>query len=169
MTTSLNLRVLPIALLFLVGCERTVIMAPIGNFYDEHAHRELTLDQMTTAIKSGAVNAGWRIGPTSNNQILAIYRIRKHTVIVTIDYSSDGYSIVYRNSFYIFFFFFCYDNVARPTITTGGDSCPDGAAPTFIHKNYNEWVQKLNNYIKGALRYSRYIKGSAVHNGGNLQ
>ena len=85
----------------------------------------------------------------------AIYRIRKHTVVVMIDYSTDSYSIRYANSFHMKVK--CekqLDARIQPTVTTGDDPCPGGAAPTFIHTKYNEWVRNLNNAIKSALTYS---------------
>ena len=152
MNMSFRIRGLSIAFLFLVGCEGT--MAPIVDIYDKHPNSELTLEQTTNAIKVAAVAAGWLVEPISENQMRAIYRIRKHTVIVMIDYSTDDYSIRYDSSFHMKVK--CeaqLDPRIQPTVTSGDDSCPGGAAPTFIHKNYNAWVGNLNNAIKSTLTY----------------
>lgn len=152
MNMSFRIRGLSIAFLFLVGCGGT--MAPIADIHNEHPNRGVTLEQTTKAIKVGAVAAGWLVEPISDNQMRAIYRIRKHTVIVMIDYSTDDYSIRYDSSFHMKVK--CeaqLDPRIQPTVTSGDDSCPGGAAPTFIHKNYNAWVRNLNNAIKSALTY----------------
>jgi len=126
-------------------------MAPIDNFYDERAIREVSLEQMAKAVESGAINAGWKVESISDDQALAAYRFRNHTVIVTIDFSPDSYSIVYRNSFHMKVMCSGADSWSAPTVTTGADPCPDGAAPRLIHKEYNEWVRKLNNSIQSAI------------------
>ena len=129
-------------------------MAPIADFHDVPTNRELTLNQIATAIRTGAEDAGWRSERISDSQMLASYRLRNHTVIVTIDYSSDDYSIVYRNSFYMKVVCPKHHPTALPTVTTGDDPCPDGAAPRLIHRRYNDWVQKLNNSIRIAIALS---------------
>ena len=153
MNLEFRIRGLSIAFLFLVGCGGT--MAPIADIHDEHPNRGLTLEQTTKAIKLGAATAGWNIEPISDNQIRAIYRIRQHQVTVMIDYSTDSYTIRYANSVHMKVK--CgkeNDPTKAPTVTAGDHPCPGGVAPTFIHPKYNEWVQKLNNGIKGALAYS---------------
>ena len=144
---------LTMAFLFLVGCPGT--MVPIADIHDENPDRGLSLEQTTKAIKLGAATAGWDIQPISDNQMRAIYRVRRHKVIVMIDYSTDSYTIRYASSVHMKVK--CgkeNDPTKAPTVTAGDHPCPGGVAPTFIHPKYNEWVQNLHNAIKGALTYS---------------
>jgi hypothetical protein len=144
---------LSIACLFLVGCSGTLI--PIADIHDENPDRGLTLEETTKAIKLGAATAGWNIEPISDNQIRAIYRIRKHQVTVMIDYSTDSYTIRYANSVHMKVKCGKQNDPTKPPQVTDGDHpCPGGVAPTFIHPKYSEWVQNLNNAIRGALTYS---------------
>ena len=150
MITSLRILALSIISLSLVGCAGT--MAPIVNFDDEPTHRELTLEQTTKGIKLGADAAGWLVEPISENQMRATKYTRSHTVIVMIDYTADSYSINYDSSYHMKVK--CeaqLDPKKSYMVTNGASPCPGGAPPTFIHKNYNAWVQQLNHAISAGL------------------
>jgi hypothetical protein len=118
--------------------------------------RNITLSSMATAIESGARRAQWRTRKISDNEILALYKYRNHRVIVGIVFSSDRYSIVYRNSLNMKIV--CSadstvqaQSVAHRVVTTGLDPCPNGAIPEYIHEKYNEWVKQLDQKIYGAI------------------
>lgn len=150
MTTSMRISALSIVCIFLVGCAGT--MVPIANFYDEPVPGELTLEQTTKGIKVGAAAAGWLVTPVSDNRMRATYRIRVHTVIVMIDYTADSYSINYDSSYQMKIK--CEAQLDPKTpymVTNGATACPGGAPPTYIHKNYNQWVQQLNHAIRAGL------------------
>ena len=118
--------------------------------------RSITLSNMATAIGSGARRAQWRTRKLSENEILAMYKYRNHRVIVDIVFSSDKYSIVYRNSLNMKVV--CSadspvlaQSVAHRVVTNGVDPCPNGAIPEYIHEKYNEWVKQLDQKIYGAI------------------
>lgn len=138
-----------VIMILLAGCEGR--MAPIENFIDEPAIIEVSLEQMAKAVETGAVGAGWRIEPISDVQTLAAYQFRNHTVVVTIDFSPDSYSIVYRNSFHMKVMCSGHDSWGAAIVTDGNEPCPNDAAPTMIHMEYNTWVRKLNDSIQRAI------------------
>ena len=149
MNTSLRVWVLAIVLLSLVGCQSGMI--PITSFHDQHINSELSQDQFRKAIKVGAITAGWRVDEVSDSQMLVTYQIRVHTVVVSIDYSADDYSIQYKNS--IQMKVRCgavYDATEPAMVTTGQSPCPGGAPPTFIHQAYKGWIDELNRAIQAA-------------------
>ena len=91
MNTSKRAWVLAIVFLSLVGCQSGMISMP--SIYGQNINSELSQDQNRKAIKIGAITAGWRVDEVSDTQMLATYQIRGHTVVVSIDYSADDYSI----------------------------------------------------------------------------
>ncbi len=113
----------------------------------------MSQDQNRKAIKIGAISAGWRVDEVSDTQMLATSLVRGHTVVVSIDYSADDYSLQYMSSVYMKVR--CgevYDSAETAKVTKGGSPCPGGAPPTFIHPKYQEWVDELNRGIQAALQ-----------------
>jgi hypothetical protein len=151
MNTSLRVWALIVVLLSLVGCQSGMIK--ISSVDGQNIGSELSQDQIQAAIKLGAVTAGWRVDEVSDNRMLATYRIRGHTVIVAINYSADEYSIQYENS--IQMKVKCgreHDATEPAKVTTGERPCPGGAPPTYIHQNYEDWLEGLNRSIQVALQ-----------------
>ena len=151
MNTSLRVWVLAIVLLSLVGCQSGMVR--ILNIHDQYINSELSQDEVRKAIKVGAISAGWRVDEVSDSQMLATYKIRKHTVVVSIDYSADDYSIQYKSS--IQMKVRCgavYDATEPAKVTTGQSPCPGGAPPTYIHQAYKGWVDGLSRSIEATLQ-----------------
>ena len=144
-----HLLLLSLATLLIYGCSSRI--EPIQNVYDEPATRELTLAEMATAIESGATRAGWRTKSIADDQTLAMYELRNHRVIVTIDFSPDKFSIVYRNSLNMKVICSGRTFASDYVVTTGEDPCPGHAMPEYIHKSYNEWVNELDASIRSAI------------------
>ena len=97
--------------------------------------------------------AGWQIDEVSDSQMLATYKVRGHTVVVSIDYSADDYSIRYKSS--IQMKVKCgvrYDATEPTRLTTGRSPCPGGAPPTFIHQAYKDWLAGLSRSIQATLK-----------------
>ena len=151
MNTSLRVWVLAIALPSLVGC--ALGMIPIPSIRDQPIDSELSPDQIRQAIKVGAAAAGWRVDEVSDSPMLATYQVRGHTVVVSIDYSTDGYSIQYMSSVNMKVRCGAEDDPTKPTkLTTGQSLCPGGAPPTYIHRTYRGWIDRLNRSIQAALQ-----------------
>ncbi len=149
MNTSLRVWVLAIVLLSLVGCQSGMI--PIASIHGQNINSELSQDQNRKAIKIGAITAGWRVDEVSDTQMLATYQIRGHTVVVSIDYSADDYSIQYKSSIQMKVKCGAVYDARKPTMVTNGASpCPGGAPPTYIHQAYKGWIDGLNSAIQAA-------------------
>lgn len=115
--------VLGFALGGMVGC-RT---APIYNVVDAPvvANKEpVTLEDMKKAIIRAGATLGWQMIESGPNNISGTLHLRTHMAKVDIPYTSDYYSIVYEDS----------SNLQY-----------DGK---IIHRNYNGWIQNLDNAIK---------------------
>ncbi len=151
MNNSSSAWMLGLTILMLVGCQSAMISMP--GVHDRKIKAELDQDQVRQAIKVGAKTAGWQVDEVSNNQMFATYRIREHTVVVSIDYSPDEYSIQYQSSIYMKVKCGVRYDATEPTkVTTGPSPCPGGATPTFIHQNYSDWLTALKTSINSTLK-----------------
>lgn len=88
---------------------------------------KLTLAQVQKAIIQSCASKGWEARKAGGNVIIATINVRnKHMAQVEIPFSTTSYSILYKNS----------------------ENLKYDSAESTIHKNYNSWVQNLNNTIK---------------------
>lgn len=79
------------------------------------------------AIVLAAQSLGWRVKEIDNNTLRAAITVRgKHRAEVKITYSQKEYSITYKSS----------------------DNLNYDAQSNTIHRNYNSWVDNLNNSIQ---------------------
>ena len=131
------------------GCSPQIV--ELDDIHDIPIRRNWDVDKVGAAIEKGATRAGWRTKRISDTQILAMYNIRNHRVIVTIVFSAVRYSIEYRNSLNMKIVCSADDDITAqtglPVVTTGDDPCPNGATPQYIHEKYNEWIQQLSQSI----------------------
>lgn len=101
-------------------------MAPLYDNQEVSFGRDLTLAQAETAITRGGNTLGWRTQKVGTKHMKATINVRgKHTAIVDITYDNDSF-VIMRNQ---------TENL-RYDAKTGK-----------IHKNYNSWVQNLENAI----------------------
>ncbi|MGP9803099.1 hypothetical protein [Rheinheimera sp. NSM] len=120
-----------LALILLVSVP-AVTAAPIENITDAPIGHELNIEQIKKAVLLAGSGRGWQMKETTDGQIEAVLNIRKHQAIVRIDYNLHSYSITYV------------------------DSTNLKAKNGQIHKNYNNWVNNLNNDIKKYLQQYAY-------------
>jgi hypothetical protein len=76
---------------------------PIMDFKDipvsESASKPLTAEQVGKAIREAATYEQWEVTQVSDGVLQARYeKESKHVVIVTITYSADKYSVIYKDS-----------------------------------------------------------------------
>lgn len=83
-----------------------------------------TMVDMTKAIVRAGAGLGWLMKEETPGHILATLTLRTHVAIVDVNYDLNAFSIKYRDSTNLNY---------------------DG---TSIHKNYNGWIQNLENAIK---------------------
>jgi hypothetical protein len=88
-----------------------------------------SIGEVGEAIKRAGVGLGWAMREQQPGKIVGTLVLRTHTAVVNIDYDTASYSINYADSSEL-----KYD-----------------AAKGTIHKNYNSWVQNLNNAIRAQL------------------
>ncbi|MCA1804553.1 MAG: hypothetical protein LC646_04225 [Xanthomonadaceae bacterium] len=123
--TSLIILALIITTLLFAGCRsnpvRNVSDAPVS------ASNSIAADQVRDAIIRAGSSLGWSMKADSPGHILATLYIRDHIAIADIHYDANKYSITYNDSTNL--------------------NYKDGN----IHKNYNGWIQNLDNGIKRQL------------------
>ena len=114
----------------------------------------VTLEQVRNAISLAAAANQWEISKSENsNLISAKLLVRgKHTVVVSIPYSTEQFSIKYQSSINMKY------EIAEGSPTTfpgtfghsSSKQVPEGTA--VIHPFYNKWVGILLSSIQAELR-----------------
>ena len=89
--------------------------------------KSLQANQVRQAIIAAGVALGWQVVDATPDVLQGTLRLRDHTAVVEIPYTTSNYSIVFKSGVNL--------------------SEKDGQ----IHKNYNGWVQNLDNRIKAEL------------------
>ncbi len=107
---------------------------PIVDFENQNWVREdgivLPLEKVKIAIQLGLQDKGWNVDEWTDGGLTAKIVVRgKHTVIVTISYSTDYFSLFYKDS----------DNMLY-------EEEKDGTK--VIHKNYSRWAEMLVDSIR---------------------
>ena len=114
----------------MIGCQRVLPVYNIKNApISSVTKTTLTLDHVSQAIIDAGKTLNWKMREVNPGNIIGTLYIRNHAASIDIRYTKHSYSIFYRNSQYLF-----YD----PEDNT-------------IHKNYNLWIQELDNAIRERL------------------
>jgi len=120
-----------------VGCYRGARNPDlVKNFNDINvatsSGKPLQAEQVKQAIVQAGKAKGWTVSTLSDNRLLATINVRgKHTVSVEIPYSSNKYSLLYKDS------------------TNLHHAVCEGHA--YIHPSYNKWVNTLQREIQSKL------------------
>jgi hypothetical protein len=120
LATGGRLATLAIGAAGLAACART---APIYNVSNASFVGHGSMAQRNQQIKRAGAGLGWIMEDVGPNLIRATLNLRTHQALVDIRYDQGGFSMRYANS-------------------TNLDY--DG---TMIHRNYNGWVQRLEQHI----------------------
>ncbi|WP_435103366.1 hypothetical protein [Arhodomonas sp. AD133] len=115
-----------IAVVALGGC-RT---APVHNVTEAPVNtgsQAASMAEVREAIIQAGTKLGWQMNADSPGHIIATLNIRSHMAQVDVNYDTTDYSIEYRDS--------------RNLKYDGNE----------IHKNYNGWIQNLDNNIRQEL------------------
>lgn len=88
-----------------------------------------TLDDVSKAIVRAGVGLGWQMTPQKPGHMQGRLALREHVAVVDIKYDTKSYSIDYKDSTNLNY---------------------DGQKGQ-IHRNYNGWVQRLDNAIRSQL------------------
>ncbi len=108
--------------LFLGACSR---LAPVYEVQHTMSDIHLEASDVRNAILLAAADMGWKINEVYKGDFEAVLRVRSHKAVARIHYTDLTYVIWYKDS----------ENL-RAT--------PDGQ----IHRNYNVWVQRLDQRIQ---------------------
>ena len=106
------------------GCSRT---RPIYNVDDQQVvvpAGEQGAQAIRDAVFAAGLQKGWKMKEVEPGHIVGELIVRQHSASVDIHYDSNSYSIRYKDSKVLMY---------------------DG---TNIHRNYNKWVQLLDQQIK---------------------
>lgn len=85
---------------------------------------DVSMDEVKKAIIRAGGTLGWSMNAVSLGHVIGTLKLRKHVAVVDIKYDTKTYSIMYK------------------------DSTNLGYDGKNIHRNYNGWVQNLNNAIR---------------------
>ena len=87
-----------------------------------------TSDSVRDAILRAGSSLGWQMRPAAPGVIAGSINLRGHSANIDVEYNTRTYNIVYRSS--------------------SGLDAQNGQ----IHKNYNGWIENLNNAIRRELQ-----------------
>lgn len=91
------------------------------------ANKAVSMEDVQKAIVRAGVGLGWQMKPVEPGLIVGTLTLRSHMAMVNIKYDTKKYSITYKDS---------------SNLDYDGNN---------IHKNYNGWVQNLDNGIRSQL------------------
>jgi flagellar capping protein FliD len=114
--------------LLLIACAPTPVQN-VDNAPVNISSSNYDLSDVTKAIHRAGAGLGWQMKEETPGHIVGTLFLRSHMAKIDITYTLDEFSINYRDSTNL-----KYD-----------------AANNSIHKNYNGWIQNLNNAINAQL------------------
>ncbi len=152
MSFSSRLLILLFGAVIVAGCAGTVPMIALFEVKSSHVlKKSLSDEQIKESIIEGATNAGWVTQDIGNNNILATYRIRAHTVTVKIYYTQETFTAFYESSYLMKIACTRWEQRNDKYRVSGENSCPGNQPPTGIDVNYKTWVESLVASIKRSL------------------
>jgi len=120
-------------LIIVAGCRTGSVLDIRDAGVPSAAGHTVTMDDVAKGIMSAGSKHGWTMAIQTQGHIVGTLVLRRHTAVVDIFYSTNSYSILYKDSSNL-----NYD----PTRKT-------------IHSNYTSWIKNLHDAIQKEL-------GSAV-------
>jgi len=126
----LLIRALLVAVVFAVavaGCGSRPIMNVTAEPVVVTPGKTATNDNVRDAILRAGSSLGWQMRPAAPGVIAGSINLRGHSANIDVEYNTRTYNIVYRSS--------------------SGLDAQNGQ----IHKNYNGWIENLNNAIRREL------------------
>ena len=131
------------------GC--AVKFIPMYNLKDQPISPGLSEEQVKKAIVRAAVTSGWQIVELEPGRLVGTLQVRTHKIIVDIPYSTENYSIEYKNSIEMKVYCNASDKENQFVTVTDGNPKTCFPGPQFIHINYQKWVDILKQAIEIAL------------------
>jgi len=116
-------------LMILVGCRTGSVLDIRDAGIPAAVGQHLAMDEVATGILAAGSKLGWTLAIQTQGHIVGTMVLRRHTAVVDIFYSTNSYSILYKDSSNL-----KYD----PTRKT-------------IHANYTGWIRNLHDAIQKEL------------------
>jgi hypothetical protein len=110
------------------GCSSRPVMNVTAEPVVVTAGKTATNDNVRDAILRAGSSLGWQMRPAAPGVIAGTINLRGNSANIDVEYNTRTYNIVYRSS-------------------TGLE-----AQNGQIHKNYNGWIENLNNAIRRELQ-----------------
>jgi hypothetical protein len=114
-------------LALVAGCSSRPVMNVTAEPVVVAPGKTATSENVRDAILRAGSSLGWTMRPTAPGVINGSINLRNHSAVIDVEYNTRSYNIVYRSS-------------------TNLD-----ANNGQIHKNYNGWIENLNNAIRREL------------------
>ena len=157
MGTSIRLLTLILGVALITGCTGPMVrLNDIQALYPVHS--AVDEEQLRESILEGATYAGWVgkaqedakiLSPYQDAKILASYKIRSHTVQVSISYAEGYYGINYLSSTRMKMYCTWKDKRMGAVSISGENDCT--GAPVSINANYKIWIDELASAINHAI------------------
>ncbi len=110
-----------------IGCRTSLIKNVENAPITPHAGQSASIQEIEKAIIVAGAGLGWQIKSQSPGNLIGTLALRSHIAVVDIKFNTETYSITYKDS---------------TNLDYGG---------TYIHSNYNGWVQNLEKSINAHL------------------
>lgn len=110
--------------------------------------KAVSADQVRDAIMRAAEKKGWEVLRSPNSELLSAKLVvrNKHTIVVSIPYSAERYSIKYQNSINMNYKLSDGPQNSGSYMQYNEPSRGTPAGTPLIHPFYNNWV---NDLLKG--------------------
>lgn len=109
------------------GCNRSNPVMNVEGSPIAVTSGKTNMEKVKGAIISAGARLGWQMKPVSNGHLVATLYQRGHMAQVDIKYTTETYSITYKDSSNLMY---------------------DGSN---IHRNYNNWITNLDRNIRAEL------------------
>jgi hypothetical protein len=123
-----NVIILSAVVILLVACA-PIPVHNVNNAPISVSSTNYDLSDVTKAIQRAGTGLGWQMKEETPGHIVGRLYLRTHMAVVDITYTLDDFSINYKDS----------------------NNLKYNAGNNTIHKNYNGWIQNLNNAINAQL------------------
>ncbi len=123
-----NVIILSAVVILLVACA-PIPVHNVNNAPINVSSSNYDLSDVTKSIQRAGIGLGWQMKEETPGHIVGRLYLRTHMAVVDITYTLDDFSINYKDS----------------------NNLKYNAGNNTIHKNYNGWIQNLDNAINAQL------------------
>lgn len=129
-TRTLFLAMLSLAIALPVLAKQREMIAPQYQTFAPDIVRPLTQKEVRAAVIDAAQTRGWVVTGDEPGKLTLRYAPRTHLAVISVDYDDKGYKIGY--------------------VTSEDLDYEVKRGKTYIHGNYNLWLERLSHDIKNS-------------------